>query len=272
MAELSKTACADLDRRQSIVMIHGMCCGAWCWDDYRQFFERQGYSCLVPDLRHHDVDPAAPPVRELGTTSLTDYVADLEQLLAGLSEPPIVMGHSMGGLLAQQLAAKGLAKRLVLLAPAPPAGINVLKWSVIRSFSGLFKKWRFWAKPYRLSFNAAVFASMQLLAPEEQKSIYPRLVWDSGRVVSEVGLWFLDPTGASRVDETRVTCPVLIVAGSKDRMTPAAVIRKIHSKYQTVATYKEFERHGHWLIGEQGWEKTAEYVCDWLTTDLPPKD
>ena len=265
MAHQNTAPCAGPQKGQHLLMIHGMFSGAWCWDAYREFFERRGYCCHVPNLLHHDVDPKAAPVRELGTTSLTDYVADLEALITGMPEPPIIMGHSMGGLLAQKLATKGLAKKLVLLTPAPPGGINVLKWSVIRSFSGLFKTWHFWAKPYRLSFNAAVYAPMRLLPPQDQKSIYEKLVWESGRVVSEVGLWFLDPTGASRVDETKVTCPVLIVSGSKDRMTPAAVMRKIYEKYHQVATYKEFDNHGHWIIGEQGWEEIADFICDWLT-------
>lgn len=257
-----------MEKHQTIVMIHGMFSGAWCWDNYRSIFERKGYVCHTPTLRHHDVDPAEPPTQTLGSTSLTDYVEDLEKYVAGLSEAPIILGHSLGGLLAQKLAAKGLARCLVLLAPAQPGGINVLKWSVLRSFCGILKSWCFWSKPYRLSFNAAVYAPLLLLPPEDQKSIYSRLVWESGRVVSEIGLWFLDPMRASRVDAAQVTCPVLIVAGSQDRMTPAAMIKKIYKKYRDVATYKEWPHHGHWIIGETGWEQTAEFICDWLQQGL----
>jgi pimeloyl-ACP methyl ester carboxylesterase len=256
-------------------MIHGMCAGAWCWEGYKAFFEKKGYLCRTPTLRHHGVNPADPPPINLGSTSVKDYVEDLEDAIRSMDETPIIMGHSMGGLLAQKLAEKGLAKCLVLLAPAPPSGINVLKWSVLRSFCGLFRQWGFWSRPFRLSFNAAVYAPMQRLSCDEQKAFYDKLVCESGRVVSEIGLWFLDPTGASRVDETKVTCPVLIMVGSKDRMTPASVVKKIFKKYRQVATYQEFDHHGHWIIGEQGWRNTAGFICDWLqktasaSTDRP---
>lgn len=249
-------------------MVHGMYSAAWCWDNFRAYFEQKGYCCRTPTLRHHEVGAGSPPAIGLGETSLTDYVQDLSTYIRALPEKPIIIGHSMGGLLSQMLAAKGLAKSLILLAPAPPSGINVLQWSVIRSFSGVLRQWRFWHKPHRLSFNAAVYAPLQRLTFDEQKTLYPLLVQESGRVISEIGLWFLDPKRAAKVDETKVNCPVLIVVGSKDRMTPASVANKIFKKYRRVATYKEFDQHGHWLLGEQGWVKVADFINNWIEKRL----
>ena len=79
-----------------------------------------------------------------------------------------------------------------------------------------------------------------------------------------MGFWFVDSNGATRVDEAKVTCPVLVVAGAKDRITPASVVRKVAKKYQAVSTYKEFENHAHWVLGETGWQDVAEYVAGWL--------
>jgi pimeloyl-ACP methyl ester carboxylesterase len=56
----------------------------------------------------------------------------------------------------------------------------------------------------------------------------------------------------------------LVVSGAEDRITPASVVRKVADKYKAVSTYKEFENHAHWVIGEPGWEKIAEFVSDWL--------
>jgi pimeloyl-ACP methyl ester carboxylesterase len=97
----------------SIVMIHGMWAGGWVWSNYVPVFEGRGYRCLAPTLRHHDA-PSLEPPEALGRTSLLDYASDLQQEIEKLDQSPVLMGHSMGGLLAQMLGARGLAKALVL--------------------------------------------------------------------------------------------------------------------------------------------------------------
>lgn len=247
-----------------ILMIHGMWGGAWYWENYRQFFEAAGYACTIPDLRHHGGEPGEPPHADLGTTSLLDYAADLETLARSFDEPPIVMGHSMGGLLAQMLAARGVAKAAVLLTPASPWGINALKLSVLWSFKGPLSQWGFWKKANRLSFGAAAFATLHLMPEAEQRRLHGKMGYESGRAAFEIGFWPFDLKRASWVDRKKVTCPVLIVAGAEDRITPASVIRKIQSKYRKVSTYMEFPGHAHWVVGEPGWETITAYILKWL--------
>lgn len=249
---------------ETMVMIHGMWGGSWCWENFKQFFETKGYQCYTPTLRYHDVDPKDPPDPMLGTTSLLDYAQDLEEYVLKLDDKPFLIGHSMGGLLAQILGARGLAKGLVLLTSASPSGIIALKPSVIKSFWGVLTKWGFWRNPHRLSFNASVYSMMHLLPVNEQKAVYDRFVYESGRAAAEIGFWLFDFKGASKVDESKVSCPVLVVSGAEDRITPASVVRKVADKYEAVSTYKEFENHAHWVIGEPGWHEIAEYVYDWL--------
>lgn len=252
---------------ESILMIHGMWGGSWCWENYRTFFEQRGYRCHTPTLRHHDVSPLDTPSTELGRLSLRDYADDLETYLHHMDEPPIIMGHSMGGLLAQMLGARGLGKRLVLLTPASPAGINALTYSVVRSFWGILTKWGFWRTPHRISFKAASYAMMHRLSLEQRRREYARLVFESGRAAAEIGFWLLDLGGASRVNAAAVTCPVLVVGAAEDRITPVAVTRKIAQKYANVSTYREVAGHAHWVIGETGWEDIAETVHRWLAEE-----
>jgi len=253
---------------ETIVMIHGMWGGGWNWANYEKFFEGKGYNCLTPTLRFHDVDPKAPPYPQLGTTSLLDYAEDLEKEIRKLDTLPILMGHSMGGLLAQILGSRELTKALVLLTPAAPCGIMMLKPSVIRSFWSGFAKWGFWRKPMRQTFAEATYSTMHLLPAEEQKELYDRYVYESGRAACEIGFWFLDPKGAARVDESKVTCPVLVIAGAQDRITPASVVRKVAEKYKTVSTYRELPNHAHWVILEPDWQEIAENIADWLNQVL----
>lgn len=249
---------------EAIVMIHGMWGGSWCWENFENFFETRELRCHAPTLRYHDVDPKDPPDSRLGTTSLLDYARDLEAYIRELDQKPFLMGHSMGGLLAQMLGARGAAKGIVLLTPAPPFGINALKLSVIKSFWSILTKWGFWRNPHRLPYEAAVYSMMHLLPEKDRTALYERFVYESGRAATEIGFWFFDPRGASTVDESKVTSPVLIVSGAQDRVTPVSVVRKVANKYNAVSTYKEFENHAHWVLGEPGWEEIAQFVCDWL--------
>ena len=105
---------------------------------------------------------------------------------------------------------------------------------------------------------------MHLLPEKDQKVIYDKLVYESGKVAAEIGFWYLDPNGAARVDESKVTCPVLVISGAEDRITPASVVQKVADKYKAVSTYKEFKNHAHWVISEDGWEEIAAFISDWI--------
>lgn len=249
---------------ETIVMIHGMWGGGWCWEKYRNFFEQRGYRCITPTLRFHDMAPNEIPNSQLGTFSLLDYAKDLEREIHELDVTPVLMGHSMGGLLAQILASRGLGKSLVLLNPSAPYGIMALKLSVIKSFWSILTKWGFWKKPMRQTFREAVYSIMQLLTVEDQKELFEKFVYESGRAGAEIGFWFLDSKAATKVDESKITCPVLIVAGSKDRITPVKVTRKVADKYRFVSTYREFPDHAHWIIEEPDWQEIASYISIWL--------
>jgi len=242
--------------------------GSWYWENYRRFFEGKGYACVIPTLRYHDMDPKAAPLPKLGETSLLDYADDLEKEIRKLPSKPILMGHSMGGLLSQMLGARGLAKALVLLTPAAPRGILALRLSVIKSFWSGMTRWGFWKKPMRQTFDEAVYSMLHLLTPEEQKSAYQKFVYESGSAAFEIGFWLIDRKKAALVDEKKVNCPVLVISGKEDRITPAPVVKKVAQKYGSVSTYKEFENHAHWVVSEPGWQDITTFIYDWLNKKI----
>jgi pimeloyl-ACP methyl ester carboxylesterase len=249
---------------KTIFMIHGMMAGPWCWENFRAFFETKGYRCITPALRYHDMDPVGTPDPLLGRTGILDYADDLEKEIRGLDSPPIIMGHSMGGLLAQILAGRGSAEAAVLLCPAPPYGVMALSPTAVKCFSDVLMRWGFWKRPFRFSFEKAVYSCMHLMPEDKQKEAYRKLVYESGRAAFETGLWFLDRKRASKVNSGDVRCPVLVVSGKEDRITPAPVVKKVYHKYESVSTYKEFKGHAHWVIGEPGWEEIAGFIHGWL--------
>ena len=246
---------------ETVLMVHGFNTGGWIWDGYRQVFETRGFHCVCPDLPYHG-RLQEPPPPQLGRLSIADYVAYLEGILRELGDRPSIVAHSGGTLLAQILAARGLAKAVVLLAPIPPAGIFVLSKDVGKAAGSVLRTWRFWRKPVRPKFEEVVFGALHRSSPEEQHRVYKRFGYESGRAFLEAGFWFLMPNSPIAINATKVACPVLVIAGSDDRMTPPRVARKIAARYS--ACYRELPNHAHWPLGEPGWEKIAESCADWI--------
>ncbi len=116
----------------------------------------------------------------------------------------------------------------------------------------------------RLSEAAATYAMLGTLPPEERRATYARLVYESGRAASETGFWQMDRRHASRIDPEGIRCPVLVVSATDDRLTPAPVVRRTAALLGSKAVLREFPGHGHWVVGEPGWEQIALGVADWL--------
>ncbi len=254
--------------RPPLVLIHGMFCSPAFWESYKTAFELSGYQCHVPALRYHDLPLKEQPHPQLGGTSVVDYKNDLKQFIATLPEEPILIGHSMGGLLVQLLLADGVGKGGVCLTPAAPRGIIALSPSVLRSFWPVLTQWKFWEKPVRLSYKDAKFGMLNRLLPQEQWEIYQRLGWESGRTVFEIGLWPLDINKATHVQFERVTVPLLFMGAQCDRVTPLFAVKRTSEKYPH-AEFVELTGHAHWVLSEPGWEKIVERIISWLQANFP---
>jgi non-heme chloroperoxidase len=252
---------------KTIVMIHGMWASGDIWDGYKDYFEAQGYRVIAPTLRLHGEKYKAVAPQELGTVSILDYADDLEKEIRALNEKPIIIGHSMGGLIAQILASRGLASKLVLLTSAPPAGVLALRPST-RTFFSVLSRWAFWKKPMRLSFNEAKYGILNLLTPEQQIAEYATYSFESGQAAFEIAFWPLDAHKATFVETKAVTCPVLVVSCGQDKIVPASVVKQIAQKYQktTDVTYKEFPNFAHAIHQQKEWQEIASYAADWIKT------
>lgn len=247
--------------RPPIVFIHGMWCGPEVFEPYRQFFTERGYHCHLPALRLHDIQNNESTA--LGRLSLLDYAADLEAFIRTLPQQPILIGHSMGGLLAQILCARQLAASAVLVCPASPAGVHGLTASVVRSFLGVMTRWGFWKKPNKLSPAAARYALFNRLPDDAAQDAYQQMRYESGRAAFEIGFWLLDRNKASQVDNRKVRQPMLVISGADDHITPAAINKKVANRYDQ-AEYRCYPNHAHWLIAEPGWQTIAADIAEWL--------
>jgi non-heme chloroperoxidase len=248
--------------RPPVVMIHGAFCGGWVFEDWRAPFAAKGFGLHLPTLRHHDCGRNPPP--ELGTTSVLDYAADLETMLGGLGEPAVLIGHSMGGLLAQMLAARRPVRALVLLAPSAPWGVLPSTSFEIVSAQALYMAGDFWNQILRPTHWIAAANALDMLPEPQRDAVFARFVPESGQATFEIMHWPLDLKRAAQVDPRAVTCPILCLSGARDRVNPPATVRRIARRYEGRVIHEELAGHSHWLIGEPGWEKIAARTLDWL--------
>ena len=245
-----------------ILLVHGMWGHGDEWSLWREALAEREWETHAPTLRHHDLPASAKPPEQLGRTSILDYAGDLETAVRNLPEPPVVIGHSMGGLLAQILAARGAARAAVLLTPAAPRGVIALRPSVLWSFRRQLVTPAFWRRPHRPTFAQATSSMLHLLPEEERRRVFSEMRWESGRAMFEIGLALLDRRRASQVDPERVRCPVLAVAARHDRIVPASVVRQIARRYD--AELVELPDHAHWVLSGPGWRNVAGRVIDWV--------
>ena len=245
-----------------IVLVHGMWCTSANYARVIEGLKPRGHACFAPTLPAHEVGVAHP---EVGNQSLRDYLSFLEEFVRrqNFAEAPILIGHSMGGLLAQQLAARIQPFALVLLAPAAPAGIFGLRGSNIVSFLPVVLRWGWWRRPQKLGFGGYVSRAYNGVPPERHRKLYEGMVEESGRAVFEIGLWFFDRSRASRVDAAQIRCPVYVVSCGEDRLTPAGAVRKVGALYPQ-ASLRHYPDRGHWVLDDTDTDEMTAEIANWL--------
>jgi pimeloyl-ACP methyl ester carboxylesterase len=235
-----------------IVLIHGACSQPAHFDAWRDFFSDAGYRCIVPALPGH-----APSSRAvLRRQGFGDYVDAMRAVVAGLGAPPIVIGHSMGGLIARVLAAEGRCAGVVLVAPLPagrvPAPAGALPWyAAVAPFVLAGRPFRPWPGAVRR-------LALHTLPRAEQDAIAAGFVAESGRAYRDLVL------GRAKVKRRGIRCPMLVLHGDIDRQIPLAVARGIAEKHGAPLTV--IRGQGHWLIAPSLTALIAPSVVEWLRT------
>ena len=249
------TAIPDAPTRPPILFIHGILGGPWYFENYQRFFAARGYPSYAVSLRGR---PGSREARDIGRISLEEFVTDAIDVARALGRP-IIVGHSMGGLVAQRLAEEGVTDLAVFLSSASPRGITLATPRLIakqlRHVGTLLL-----SRPLTAGDDEADDLIFSHIPERDRPALRARLVPDSGRAARELSL------GAVRVDERRVTCPVLVGGGLEDRFVAPRVARQLARKYG--APCWQYPRHGHFLPMEPGWEVIAADVECWIARQL----
>ena len=239
-----------------LVLLHGMWATHQTFPTYLRFFSTAGFDCYAVSRRGR----LGVPPQDARGVRFGDYLDDTLRTLDSIGREAIVVGWSLGGLLAQQVAEAGRCRAAVLVAPVAPRGIRVL--APLAALPATFRHLTdlLLGRPFLPSYGNAVRTSLNRIPEADRRRLYDALVPDSGIVGREVAL-----TGVP-VDASRVRCPMLCIVGLDDRTTPARSVRRVARKYG--ADRREYPEHSHWLTEEPGWEAIARDVLAWLETKV----
>jgi pimeloyl-ACP methyl ester carboxylesterase len=251
---------------RTIVMLHGAFAGGWTFDVFRAVFEELGWSCHTPDLLCHGTDKGQGD--RLAGVSMTRFTRQMRGYLARFPAPPVVLGHSMGGVIAQQLAARGLARALILVAPAGRAGILPSAEFEQQGSQGLMTLGPFWQTAVHSNDEVAVATSLNRIPADRQRAVFDRFGPESGQALFELFFWMLDPGRASAVDTDAVRCPVLCVRGTDDRVVSRGTVRATAAAYRGAIVWEE-RGHGHMLLVEPGAQTIARRIARWAARLQP---
>lgn len=245
-----------------VVFVHGAFCGGWAFDAFREPFEAAGFETHAPNLPHHE---RGADLEQLAQAGLREYMHAIVHYAKSLSAPPVLVGHSLGGLVAQMSTMHLDVAGLILLAPSAPWGVPPTTLDEHGNHFGLSLLGDYWRRPIPPDYRIARANTLDRLSRDDARRVFARFVPESGKAIREAMQWWLDHGMTSQAPVYRIPSPVLGVAGGKDRVNPSSTVRRVIARFpEGQAHFHEFPEMSHWLIGEPEHAEVARLALDWL--------
>lgn len=251
--------------KKNLLLIHGTWQTDEFWNEAIPEFERLGYTVHAPVLRYHDL-PLMEGAEKIASLSLLDYTQDLVDFAETLDTPPLIIGHSLGGLLAQLVACRTKHLGIVAACPAPPAGIFAWYPKVLLTFSSYFMQWRPWAKPMMPIWEKYRSAGASLQPENEARERFKGLVAESGRAYCELVFPFLDRQKAALVDFGSINTPVLAIGAQFDAVIHPNIPRTTARKYNK-GSFVEIADSDHMLFFGQAMRPAVDAIETWINKE-----
>jgi pimeloyl-ACP methyl ester carboxylesterase len=243
-------------RETPILCVHGMWHGAWCWDEnFLPYLAGQGYAAHALSVRGHCGSEGGERLRGF---SLADYVSDLAQVAADLPRPPVLVGHSMGGMIVQKYLEQHAAPAAVLLASGPPQGLVPATLRFARRHPREFLKVLLTFRTYPVVCTPEL-AREGLFSPGIPAE---RLVDRYARLQDESYRAYVDMMLLNLPHPRRVNTPMLVLGAGKDRMISRREVESTAEAYHTRAEF--YEDMAHDMMLEEGWQAVADRIVAWL--------
>ncbi len=265
--------------RPPLMLVHGAWLSARSWENFADHFRDRGFTVSAPQWprKHGDVEQLREATEELEGLGLTEIVDHYGNQIKSLEEPPVLIGHSFGGLIVELLLDRGLGRAGVAMSPAPPKGILVLPFSSLKAAAPAL------AHPSKrhgvvpLTLEEFTYGFVNTFSPEDASAAYDRYaVPETGQIFYEAGFanfHLHPPTEVHFKNGDRA--PLLIVGAERDHTVPASLSHKQFEKYaksDARTDYIELPGRPHLMMVGEGWEDVAARIESWLDRVLatPP--
>lgn len=249
------------EKRTPLVFLHGAFAGAWCWvDRFLPYFAIRGYRCLAPSFRGHGGSDGS---RTLDQYGISDFVSDVASVAEDLPEPPVLIGHSMGGFVAMKYAEVAPVSGLALLSSVPPAGLagpslSLALFNPLLLFEiGMAQTGNRDALTLE-GLKTALFSNR--VSDDLVAKYLPMMGGESVRAVAE-----MHGAVMAKPEKLKGKMPTLVLGAKEDGLIPPAYTRATARLLGVEAVI--LEEAGHGMMLDDSWERASQAIVRWLNAN-----
>ena len=260
-----------MEERIPLLLIHGAWLSARSWENYADYFGKRGFAVSAPEWprKQGDVEELRASADESKGLGVQEIVDHYEGLIRQLDQPPVLIGHSYGGLFVELLLDRGLGRAGVAMSPAPPKGILVRPFSTLKAAAPALAHPSRWHGIVTLTLEEFTYAFVNTFPPEQAAAAYERYaVPETGQIVYEAGFanFHLHPPTEVHFENAE-RAPLLIVGATEDHTVPASLSKAQHKRYERSPArtdYLELEGRPHLHMVAPDWQEAAARIDSWL--------
>ena len=242
-----------------LLFVHGAYTAAWCWDEhFLPWFARAGYSSYAVSLSGHGNSRQRD---SLDSYSINDYVDDLSQVISAMPAPPVLIGHSMGGIVVQKYLERAAVPGAVLMASVPPQGLWASAMGVMFSKPGLMQDLNHLLGGGQPSVSSVREALFHQEVEQEKLVRFSRL----SQPESHRAIWDMTMFNLPNVALVSAV-PMLVLGAEYDQLIPPALVTLTGRTYGV--REEIFDDMGHAMMLEKDWRRVAERIRDWIAAEI----
>jgi pimeloyl-ACP methyl ester carboxylesterase len=268
------------EREQTpLVLIHGAWLASRSWENYIDYFGKRGFAVTAPEWprKHGDVEEMRETADDSAGLGVHEIVDHYSELIAGLEQPPVLIGHSYGGLFVELLLDRGLGRAGVAMSPAPAKGIVALPFSTLKAGAPALAHPSKWHGVVTLTLEEFTYAFVNTFSPEEAAAVYERhAVPETGQIFYEAGFANFHLHAPTEVHfKNAERAPLLIVGATEDHTVPASLAKAAYKRYEkspAKTEYLEFEGRPHFHMVAPDWQEVSQAIETWLDSTLHTGD